>query len=153
MALSRACSLNSVPLLDRIWSSCSPESAPSPAALGPGNGGEWSRRKYLRTDRHYNFSQFQLAMIEAVTHHAGMDVFRWLFDHFHDCVVPERVVTVAASEGNIVLLRFLLDHGDLQRTERCWMLEGSPHRAQTQGIGCAGVGTTWFMLLRTGKMD
>ncbi|OWY91997.1 hypothetical protein PHMEG_00039173 [Phytophthora megakarya] len=66
MEFCKACKLNSIALLDRIWTASLPDSEPSPAELGPGNGGTWSRRKYLRTDRHYNQFQFRRAMVKAV---------------------------------------------------------------------------------------
>ncbi|OWY96608.1 hypothetical protein PHMEG_00033087 [Phytophthora megakarya] len=61
MEFCEACKLNSIALLERIWTASLPASEPSPAELGPGNGGTWSRRKYLRTDRHYNRFQFRRA--------------------------------------------------------------------------------------------
>jgi hypothetical protein len=66
MALCQAVTFNSISLLDRIWNSSSPETEPSPADAGPGNGGEWSRRRYLRTDKNYNRFQFRRGMEVAV---------------------------------------------------------------------------------------
>lgn len=96
-------------LLDRIWSGSIPESEPSPADAGLGHGGTWSRRKYLRADKHYNRFQFRRAMMEAVKLE-GMEVTRWLFDHFSGCIVPFGAVHEAAQEGRLELLRFFLEH-------------------------------------------
>lgn len=110
MEFRHACKLNSVKLLDRIWSSCSPESEDSPADAGPGHGGHWTRRKYLLTDLDYNDFQFRHGMLEAVKH-SGMEMVRWLFDHFRGGVVSEDVVEYAAEQGNLELLQFFHEHG------------------------------------------
>ncbi|KAE9184554.1 hypothetical protein PF002_g26401 [Phytophthora fragariae] len=113
MAFCEACKLNSVALLERIWNGSHPETSPSPADLGPGNGPKWSRRHYLRTDKHYNRFQFQGAIVEAAKHQElekAMEMVQWLYDHFHGCIVPFGAVSAAASHGHLEILKFFKKH-------------------------------------------
>lgn len=113
MAFCEACKLNSVALLEIIWNGSHPETFPSPADLGPGNGPKWSRRHYLRTDKHYNRFQFQGAIIEAAKHQElekAMEMVQWLYDHFHGCIVPFGAVSAAASHGHLEILKFFKKH-------------------------------------------
>ncbi|KAL4115145.1 hypothetical protein PRIC2_014039 [Phytophthora ramorum] len=109
LELRRAIRFNSTRLLDRIWGSSSPESESSPADVGPGKRGKWSRHKYLRTDKHYNRYQFRFSMLEAVRQ-PGMEMIQWLYDHFYGCVVSNEVVEFVAAQGNLKLLQFFYHH-------------------------------------------
>ncbi|EGZ14845.1 hypothetical protein PHYSODRAFT_504997, partial [Phytophthora sojae] len=109
MELCKACTFNSLRLLDRIWDSSLPETHPSPAEVGPGNGGSWTRRKYLRTDRHYRRFQLRRAIVEAVKIEdakAALRMVQWLCTKFHGCIVPVTAVHTAAGKGNLDVLKF-----------------------------------------------
>ncbi|GMF65261.1 unnamed protein product [Phytophthora lilii] len=97
---------NSVPLLNRIWDSCLPVK------------GQFSRRKYLRTNVHYNRYQYRFGMENAVGEKVDMDVVRWLFNHFYGCLVSGFVVGQAAQNGNLELLQLFKKSGIRRRMGR-----------------------------------
>ncbi|KAG6616763.1 uncharacterized protein IUM83_17933 [Phytophthora cinnamomi] len=68
-------------------------------ALDAGNGGLWSRRKYLRTDKHYNCYQFRSVLGAARFQDAELTLamVRWLYAHFRGCVVPFEAVHQVAG--------------------------------------------------------
>ncbi|GMF22466.1 unnamed protein product [Phytophthora lilii] len=112
MEFSRACSFSSVALLERIWNGSYPETEPSPADSGPGHGGEWSRRRYLRTDRldkRFQSRRGILTVCQMESEHK-MEVIKWLFDHFHGCIVPFGAVASIAEKGELEILKFFREH-------------------------------------------
>jgi hypothetical protein len=111
MPLARACSFNSIRLLDHIWA----RSCVSPADKSSG----WSRFNWLRSDPVYYRWQFEESVAEAVRcGHLG--VIQWLFVHFQGCKTTGTAVEKAARNNHFTVLRllYLLDrryHGERDR--------------------------------------
>ncbi|EGZ04648.1 hypothetical protein PHYSODRAFT_444601, partial [Phytophthora sojae] len=123
MELWQACKMNSAALLEHIWQGSAPETEPSPASLGPGNGGRWSRRKFLRTDRHYRRFQFRRAIVEAVKQDKAMELAQWLYAHFHGCIGNvvrwgrHDMARAAERKDNMHVVQWL--HDNTPRVPRC----------------------------------
>lgn len=75
---------------------------------------EWSLQNYItiygliRTTKYYRY-EFGKALHFAVEE-GDLEQVEWLFTHFSGCIVPADVVEVAASNGDLDILEFLLEH-------------------------------------------
>ncbi|KAL4168961.1 hypothetical protein KRP22_009890 [Phytophthora ramorum] len=99
LSLSEACKLQSVVLLDWIWtSSCTSDGTRSP---------HWSLSNFLRSDKFYHRWQFAAALKVAVEKE-DVALLKWVFSHFQSCVVTPDLVDLVAEQGNISVLQFLL---------------------------------------------
>ncbi|RLN98927.1 hypothetical protein BBJ28_00014959 [Nothophytophthora sp. Chile5] len=102
LPLARACCFGSLPLLDHIWAS----SCVSSADRTPG----WSLTNFLRSDPHYYQWAFAQSM-NAAAKEGDLRVVQWLFAHFSGCVADLDTVRIAAGEGHLEILQFLLAQG------------------------------------------
>ncbi|OWZ18510.1 hypothetical protein PHMEG_0007385 [Phytophthora megakarya] len=101
LSLSDACSLGSVALLDWLWDvSCVSSSDRTPG---------WTLNNYLRSEPLYMEWQFREGLQIAASR-GDLDTLNWLFHHFSGLEVPSEVVTAAAKNGHLTVLKFLLQH-------------------------------------------
>ncbi|EGZ05591.1 hypothetical protein PHYSODRAFT_452119, partial [Phytophthora sojae] len=101
LSLSEACAFASTSLLDWMWSlSCT--------SVGRRASG-WRLANYLRSEPHYYRWQFWKAM-KVAAERGDLALVSWLFAHLSGCVVPVEVVEVAAKNGHLGVLQFLLGH-------------------------------------------
>ncbi|OWY99947.1 hypothetical protein PHMEG_00028966 [Phytophthora megakarya] len=101
LSLTQACTFGSTRLLDWIWySSCiSSESKTS----------NWTLNNYLRTEREYYLWQFRKST-EVAAECGNLEIMKWLFVHFSNCFVPVDAVEIAAKNGHLPILEFLLEN-------------------------------------------
>ncbi|ETO67658.1 hypothetical protein F444_15443 [Phytophthora nicotianae P1976] len=105
LPLARACAVDSVSLLQRVWDiSKSRETVMDPWCQ-PTN--TWCPSRMLWTNRFYYQDQFSKGMIEACTH-ADVRSVQWLIDQFTGCAVPLEAVEAASQRGKRDILQLLL---------------------------------------------
>ncbi|KAL3657648.1 hypothetical protein V7S43_017451 [Phytophthora oleae] len=132
MSLADAINFNSLELLDWIWvASCTSVDARSPT---------WTLTNYLRSDPHYYRWQFAEAMKVAIQC-GNLQVVKWLFAHFSWCVVPLAAAELAASKGDLDILKFLRDN-DAGYLETGAETDRRKQAPPTNGEG--GIGVEWY---------
>ncbi|POM67167.1 Hypothetical protein PHPALM_16872 [Phytophthora palmivora] len=109
--LAQACAFGSLRLLRRIWAVSDEIAASNSDIHAPGHHRHmcWSPLQFLQSDRHYYRAQFSQGVVNAVRR-GDLNMVRWLFVHFSDCVVPVQAVEAAAAAGDQCMLQFFLDN-------------------------------------------
>ncbi|ETK73611.1 hypothetical protein L915_19482 [Phytophthora nicotianae] len=101
LSLSEACVFGSIQLLDWIWES-------SRTSVNDRNPG-WSLTNYLRSEPFYHQWHFREGLQNAARR-GDVDMVKWFFDHCSGLEVPSEVVAVAAENGHLPVLQFLLEN-------------------------------------------
>ncbi|KAE9111251.1 hypothetical protein PF010_g10873 [Phytophthora fragariae] len=98
LPLHKACKLESLPLLNRIWAST--------VDVEPGQDPSWSVRNLLRTEKpHYLHYQFSKCLLEAINVQS-LSLVKWLFEHFPNIPVRQELVASAAGAGAFDILKY-----------------------------------------------
>ncbi|EGZ14598.1 hypothetical protein PHYSODRAFT_264078 [Phytophthora sojae] len=115
LPLHKACKRDSIPLLDRLWASsqvfvnniaAEDDAEDETYEQGKGN---FTLRKFLRTDRHYKQFQFTKSLFVAIDD-KNLEMVKWLLDKFQGCVVRQEVVSEACIIGSVEMLRLFHDN-------------------------------------------
>ncbi|KAG1687476.1 hypothetical protein DVH05_005167 [Phytophthora capsici] len=101
LSLRDACRLGSLKLLDWIWRVS--------RFCGDPRASNWFISTYLQFNCHYYKWQFS-ECLEVAASRGDVKTIKWLFEHFKDCEVAVEVVQVAAKNGQLQVLQFLMEN-------------------------------------------
>ncbi|KAG3019039.1 hypothetical protein PC128_g2805 [Phytophthora cactorum] len=101
LSLHKAATYGSIPLLEWIWDA----SATSVSS----RISRWTLCNFLRSEPYYTEYEFREG-VRVASRLGDLAMVQWVLDHFQGFEIPSEVVTEAAKNGHLSVVKFLWEH-------------------------------------------